>query len=418
MALDVDQDQVVQPVIPAGAVATRPAATRAEQASLLHLLVSDEDPGTADERSFPLADAQEFLQAVGVALYTTDAAGRITFFNDAAADLWGRRPELGEEWCGSLRLFWPDGRPMRHDECPMARTLYENRAVRGGTAQAERPDGSRVHFQAFPSPLRDPDGQLIGAVNILVDITDRVKAEDALRASADALQRSNRVKDEFLGLVSHELRTPVTTIFGNAQLLLERTRGLDEEPRAMLADIAEDSDRLLGVIENLLLLTRAETGTLPESEPQLLDHAIRRACDAFQKRHERSVTFVREPGSHVVVEADKTYLDLLVGNLLSNADKYSPRTTPIEVVLSADAQEARVSVLDRGIGLGSDDGDTLFSPFYRSSAAKRHASGMGIGLAVCKRIAEAQGGRMWARPREGGGAEVGFALPLMADPGD
>lgn len=412
MALDVDQDQVPQPVTPF------PAG--AEEASMLRSLVSGADSGSPDPRSFPLANAQGFLQAVGVALYTTDAAGRITFFNDAAADLWGRRPELGEEWCGSLRLFWPDGRPMRHDECPMSRTLHENRAVRGGTAQAERPDGSRVHFQAYPSPLRDADGQLVGAVNILVDITDRVKAEEALRGSADALQRSNRVKDEFLGLVSHELRTPVTTIFGNAQLLLERVAGIElgDELRGMLSDIAEDSDRLLGVIENLLLLTRAEAGTLPESEPQLLDHAIRRACDAFQKRHERDVTFVREPGSHVVVEADRTYLDLLVGNLLSNADKYSPRTQPIEVVLSADASEARVSVLDRGIGLGSDDADTIFAPFYRSAAAKRHASGMGIGLAVCKRIAEAQGGRMWACPRKGGGAEVGFALPLMADPGD
>jgi PAS domain S-box-containing protein len=410
MALDVDQDQVAQRVAP--------NATGANGASLLRLLVSNDESVSIDPRSFPLADAQGFLQAVGVALYTTDATGRITFFNDAAADLWGRRPELGEEWCGSLRLFWPDGRPMRHDECPMARTLHENRAVRGGTAQAERPDGSRVHFQAYPSPLRDTDGQLVGAVNILVDITDRVAAEDALRGSAEALQRSNRVKDEFLGLVSHELRTPVTTIFGNAQLLLERTGGLGDELHGMLTDIAEDSDRLLGVIENLLLLTRAETGTSPESEPQLLDHAIRRACDAFQKRHERDVAFVREPGSHVVVEADRTYLNLLVGNLLSNADKYSPRTQPIDVVLSADATEARVSVLDRGIGLGSDDGETLFTPFYRSAAAKRHASGMGIGLAVCKRIAEAQGGRMWARPREGGGAEVGFALPLMADPGD
>ena len=90
---------------------------------------------------------------------------------------------------------------------------------------AERPDGSRVALPAYPSPLRDADGRLIGAVNVLVDITERVQAEDALRSSADALQRSNGVKDEFLGLVSHELRTPVTTIFGNAQMLLERVGG-------------------------------------------------------------------------------------------------------------------------------------------------------------------------------------------------
>ena len=88
---------------------------------------------------------RSFLNALGVAVYTTDADGRITFFNEAAARLWGRRPELGEEWCGSLRLFWPDGRPMRHDECPMAIALREDRAVRGArrspsgrTARASR----------------------------------------------------------------------------------------------------------------------------------------------------------------------------------------------------------------------------------------------------------------------------------------
>jgi len=224
--------------------------------------------------------------------------------------------------------------------------------------------------------------------------------------------------EDFLGLVSHELRTPVTTIYGNAQLLLQRSRELPDEQRDMLADVAEDSDRLLGVIENLLLLTRAEAGTPPELEPQLLDHVLRRACEAFQKRRGRAVSFTRMPGSHVVVEADRTYLELVVGNLLSNADKYSPRSQPIDVVLSADRAEARVSVLDRGIGIGESEAERIFTPFYRSASAKRQASGMGIGLAVCKRILEAQAGRVWARPRPDGGAEVGVALPLMDDPGD
>src|SRR5450432_2233872 len=87
--------------------------------------------------------ARQLLEGVGVALYTTDAAGRITFFNEAAANFWGRRPDLGEEWCGSLRLYWPDGRPMGHDECPMAETLRQGRPIRG-SAIAERPNGDRV----------------------------------------------------------------------------------------------------------------------------------------------------------------------------------------------------------------------------------------------------------------------------------
>ena len=87
---------------------------------------------------------RRFLDALGVAVYTTDREGSITFFNAAAAEFWGRRPALGELWCGSLRLRWPDGRPMRHDECPMAITLKEARPVRGEQAIAERPDGSQV----------------------------------------------------------------------------------------------------------------------------------------------------------------------------------------------------------------------------------------------------------------------------------
>lgn len=88
------------------------------------------------------------------------------------------------------------------------------------------------------------------------------------------------------------------------------------------------------------------------------------------------------------------------------------------MVLDSVDGEALVSVLDRGMGLAGADHDQLFTPFYRAPGAKRRASGMGIGLAVCKRVAEAQGGRMWANSRSGGGAEEGFSLPLMQDPGD
>ncbi|WP_332684521.1 PAS domain S-box protein [Bosea sp. (in: a-proteobacteria)] len=122
---------------------------------------------------------KDLIEALPGAVYTTDAEGRITSYNPAAAELWGRDPELGtDEWCGSWRMFWPDGTPLPHGECPMAIALKEDRAMRGVEAVAERPDGVRVPFLAYPSPLRDDSGKLTGAVNMLVDITERKRAEE------------------------------------------------------------------------------------------------------------------------------------------------------------------------------------------------------------------------------------------------
>jgi PAS domain S-box-containing protein len=116
----------------------------------------------------------QLLEALPVAVYTTDADGRITFYNRAAAALWGHHPELGSsQWCGSWRLYWPDGQPLPHDECPMAITLKEGREVRGVEAIAERPDGTRVRFRPYPTPLRDSSGRLVGAVNLLMDVTEQ-----------------------------------------------------------------------------------------------------------------------------------------------------------------------------------------------------------------------------------------------------
>src|SRR5215475_6480763 len=121
---------------------------------------------------------RQVLEALPVAVYMTDADGRISFYNAAAAALWGCRPELGKsEWCGSLRLFWPDGTPLPHDQCPMALTLKRKEPVRGIEAVAERPDGSRVPFRRIPTPLFGAAGELVGAVNMLIDLTDRKRAE-------------------------------------------------------------------------------------------------------------------------------------------------------------------------------------------------------------------------------------------------
>jgi PAS domain S-box-containing protein len=129
---------------------------------------------------------RELFEALPAAVYTTDEAGRITSFNQAAVEFSGRIPEIGtDSWCVSLKLYQTDGTPLPHDRCPMAVALKEKRAVRGCEAIAERADGERRNFIPFPTPLFDASGKLTGAINMLVDITERKRAEVALRESEE-----------------------------------------------------------------------------------------------------------------------------------------------------------------------------------------------------------------------------------------
>jgi two-component system sensor histidine kinase KdpD len=168
------------------------------------------------------------------------------------------------------------------------------------------------------------------------------------------------------------------------------------------------------------MLTRLEAGIRVDFEPQVLAHVARSAINSYSARHAgRPIMLSSEP-RHLIVEADRGYLEMLIENLLSNADKYSPGDMPIEVIVRADDASATAEVLvrDRGIGLPEGDDIDIFAPFSRAPAARNRAAGIGIGLAVCRRLAEAQAGRIWAVRRDGGGSEFGFGLPLAPEPSE
>jgi PAS domain S-box-containing protein len=139
------------------------------------------------------AHMRALLEALPAAVYTTDAKGRITFYNKAAVEMAGRTPLPGDEWCVAWRLHTTDGRPLPHRECPMAVALREDRPVRGEEAIVERPDGTFVPFIPYPTPLHDAAGKLVGAINMMVDITERKSAENRQRLLIDEL--NHRVKN-------------------------------------------------------------------------------------------------------------------------------------------------------------------------------------------------------------------------------
>ena len=209
---------------------------------------------------------RDVLEALPAAIYTTDAAGRITYYNQAAALLWGQRPELGEsEWCGSWKLYWPDGRPLPHDQCPMALAIKEGRPNRGMEAVAERPDGIKIPFIPYPTPLYDSSGTLVGAVNMLVDITDRKRAEES------ALRLASIVEFSDDAIISKDLDGVITSWNRGAQALFGYTalEAVGNSVRTLIPPdrLDEESEILARIrrgehIEHYETVRRRKDGTL------------------------------------------------------------------------------------------------------------------------------------------------------------
>jgi signal transduction histidine kinase len=235
------------------------------------------------------------------------------------------------------------------------------------------------------------------------------------QAAQDELRQAARAKDDFLGIVSHELRTPITTIYGGARLLGARRDQLSSENAdELISDIEQESERLYRLVQNLLVLARSER-TEVEKEPVSLRQQTQKLIAMFSRRRANRIVDVRiHPGAEIAW-AEDSYLDQILLNLLSNADKYSPPEQPIEIDISVEDGEHFFRVLDRGPGVKESEIDLIFDSFFRSSTTADQARGTGVGLAVCRRLVEAQGGRVWANLRDGGGLEVGFALPALVD---
>jgi signal transduction histidine kinase len=253
-------------------------------------------------------------------------------------------------------------------------------------------------------PSLDATGAVTGWVGTSTGIDERKRAMDALAAA-------NAAKDEFLGLVSHELKTPITTILGNAEVLRRRGKMLDEESRAgALDDIQTDAARLHQIIENLLILARLERGREIEMEPLLLPRVIDKIVADHRARFPRREIVVATEGNMTPVVGSEVYLEQVLRNLLSNAEKYSPPHMPVEVRASCEDGYCVLDVLDRGIGIPPEERAHIFDTFWRSEASS-HVAGVGIGLAVCKRLVEVQGGEIAYMPREDGGSCFRVRLP-------
>jgi two-component system sensor histidine kinase KdpD len=232
---------------------------------------------------------------------------------------------------------------------------------------------------------------------------------DALEA--EALRRTDLVKTALLRAVSHDLRSPLTAVRTAIGALRNQTLRLSAADRdELLEAIDVDSERLQRLVGDLLDLSRLEAGSLPvEHELWSLDDLVHEAVDSLGARGRVDVT-----GEAPFVSVDASQVQRVLANLIENALKYSPETAHVLVRVTATRKEAIVRVVDQGPGLAESELERVFEPFYRRSGDAR--SGAGLGLAIARGFAAANGGRLWAESRPGQGATFALALPVVEVP--
>jgi PAS domain S-box-containing protein len=348
-----------------------------------------------------LAELRRQAQAIGESIpfgiWIAEPDGRMKYLSKSFLTLIGMTMDQARDfgWMGALAT--DASMPAKRDwlDSMVAGRPWNYEYVIDGS------DGLRHTVLSRGNPVPGDAGGVTGWAGINLDITDRREA-DAFR-------------DAFVGILSHELRTPITSIYA-ASMLLARP-GLDDASRAeLVGDVAEEAERLRRLVEDLLVLAKAERGAIQvQLEPVLLQHLMPRMCEEEQRRRPDLKIDVTVARPVPVARAEESFVIQVLHNLLGNAAKYGPANGPIDILVDAPDGWPRVRVLDRGPGVDPAEADRLFELFYRSARTSRVA-GSGIGLFVARRLVEAVGGTIWARPRDDGqGAEFGFRLPPLRE---
>jgi len=286
-------------------------------------------------------------------------------------------------------------------------------------------DGKRIAVEINLSAIRDATGKVMMVQSVVRDITERKKAEEALRDSRDklsaanaALEKASRLKDEFLASMSHELRTPLSGILGLSEALQLQTYGeLNEKQLKSLRNIESSGRHLLDLINDILDLSKIEAGKLdlqiaPCSASELCQASLQLTKGmAHQKR--LNVSFSMNPVT-IILQADARRLKQMIVNLLSNAVKFTPEGGKLGLEVQGDEAEEIVSfsVWDKGIGIKPEEMGKLFKPFVQlDSSLARQYSGTGLGLSLVQRMAELHGGSIKVESTPGEGSRFTIILP-------
>ena len=296
----------------------------------------------------------------------------------------------------------------------MALALNEGKEYNGLEIVIERPDGSRRTVLAHANPLHDDDGKLTGAVNVLVDITERKQAEDLLR-------EADRRKSEFLAMLAHELRNPLAPLRNGLQIvrLAHHDRPAVDQAREMME---RQLAHMVRLIDDLLDLSRITNGKIELRKERIdLGAAVQDAVETSRpviEASEHRLT-VALPPQAVYVDGDRTRLAQVFANLLNNAAKYTDRSGNIRLEVERQGSDVVVTVTDNGLGIPAEVLPCIFDMFTQvDRSLERSQGGLGIGLSLVRGLVEMHGGRVEAHSDgRGKGSVFSVRLPVSLAPG-
>ncbi len=331
-----------------------------------------------------------------------------------------------------FEVFW--GRDTLCEACSVREVFERDATVTRFSSTEEEMTTGKV-FKFYASPLHGSKGEVLGAVQVGVDVTDLRETEDALRLARDEAESACRTKSHFLANISHEIRTPMNGILGMTELALGSR--LDEESRDYVETAHQSAQSLLRVINDILELAKIEADRLElRQEPMSIPWLLKNVCDHFAAEAERggnTLRYVLRPGTPTMVIGDSARLRQVLANIVGNALKFTTQgnvlvearlvedaapgrkaPSPVPASLAAPTREyAQIlfMIQDTGVGIPLEKAVTIFDSFSQvdPSYARRH-SGAGLGLSISKRLLDLMGGHIWVDSEEGEGSLFCFTV--------
>ena len=374
-----------------------------EVTGAINILFDVTDRKKVEKDTFHLAS---IVESSDDAIISKTLKGEITSWNRAAEKIFGYKQEevLGK----NITILIPPEK--LEEEDVIIKNIRKGEKIHHFDTIRMKKNGERIHVSLSVSPIKNAEGEVIGASKIARDITDKVLIDKRIKRYNEQLRKLNRHKDEFISLASHELKTPLTVVKAHLELLSNNARDCDLQSieRTQL-----HVDRMIHLINKMFDVTRLDSNNIKLDYSRFkIDDLIKDSIKSMSVINNTYDIVYSNAKPHIVISADRERIEQVLINLLINAIKYSPGKNKVHLDVIHHREDIEVQITDFGIGMPPDQTNKIFRRFYRMEGLGKHIAGLGVGLYISRQIIEKHNGRIWVRNSEPGkGSTFCFLLP-------